>query len=73
MSKEHLQLCCKGTDIQHFKLDPHETNQKNKFGNGIFPLASSYTTNFLNTIVALKQVDHSPCKPQGHIEKSFSR
>jgi hypothetical protein len=26
MSKEHLQLCYKGTNIQHFKLDPHEMN-----------------------------------------------
>jgi hypothetical protein len=24
MSKEHLQLCCKGTSIEYFKLDPHK-------------------------------------------------
>jgi hypothetical protein len=27
MSKEQLQLCYKGTNIEHFKLDPHETSQ----------------------------------------------
>jgi hypothetical protein len=41
MSKEHLQLCYKGTNMQHFKLDPHEMNQLNKFGNDIFLLTSS--------------------------------
>jgi hypothetical protein len=31
-AKEHLQLCHKGTSIQHFNLDAHKMNQWTKLG-----------------------------------------